>query len=106
MATKDWSNVYVLRQEYNKFQKKWFPIVIYWNVSDSKSWTEALCTEDGTSFYHDEIKTYFTSVTRKGTDKCDPKDVERIIEEYKSENSEPVFEVQQLGRYVPIYKRG
>ena len=28
MKNKDWSNVYVLRQEYNKYQRRWFPIIV------------------------------------------------------------------------------
>lgn len=100
MKNKDWSNVYVLRQEYNKYQRRWFPIIVYWNTSEGKTWQEALCTEDGSSYYHNEVKNY-TDVTRKGTDKCDPEEVKRIVKEYEHENSDPVYEVQKLAAYRP-----
>jgi hypothetical protein len=97
---KDWANVYVLRQEYNKYQRRWFPIVVYWNTSGGKMWQEALCTEDGSSYYHNEVKDY-TRVTRLGTDKCDAEEVKRIVKEYEHENSDPVYEVQKLAAYRP-----
>lgn len=99
-TTKDWSNVYVLRQEYNRFKKCWFPIIVYWNVSGTSRWTEALCTEDGSSYYHTDVPDY-VAVTRKGTDKCDPEHVKRIVNEYEHENDGEVHEVQKLGQYRP-----
>ncbi len=101
MKNKDWSNVYVLRQEYNKYQRRWFPIIVYWNTSEGKTWQEALCTEDGSSYYHTEVKDY-TAVTRKGTDKCNAEEVKRIVEQYKSEcENKVLYEVQKLASYRP-----
>ena len=102
MATKDWSNVYAVRQEYNKFQKKWFPIILVWSKNDRTAWIEALCTEAGSSFYYTEIKDDYTKVTRKGTDKCDPEDVKRIRDFFEHDyTSEEMHEVQKLGDYRP-----
>ncbi len=100
---KNWSNVYVLRQEYNKYQRRWFPIIVYWGKSDvdNRYWQEALCTEDGSSYYHTEVKDY-TAVTRKGTDKCNAEEVNRIVEQYKSECEQKVlYEVQKLASCRP-----
>jgi len=102
MAKKDWSNVYAVRQEYNKFQKKWFPIILVWGKNDHTAWIDALCTESGSSFYYAEIKEYYTKVTRKGTDKCDPEDVKRIRDFFEHDyTSEDMHEVQKLGDYRP-----
>ena len=48
---KNWENVFVLRQEYNKYQKCWFPIIFFWSCSKvcHKSWIECICTESGDS---------------------------------------------------------
>lgn len=97
---KTWANAYVLRQEYNRYQKRWFPIIVYWNCSGSTRWQEALCTEDGSSYYHTEVKDY-TAVTRKGTDKCNQDEVKRIVKAYENENDEAVYEVKKLGAYQP-----
>lgn len=101
MADKNWSNVYTVRQEYNKYQKTWFPIILVWNKNDRTAWIEALCTETGSSFYYTEIKFDYSKVTRKGTDKCDPEYVKRIREYFKNDySSEEMHEVQKLGAYL------
>ena len=103
---KSWKNVYALRQEYNKYQKCWFPVIFYWNTDGSRSWIEALCTDTGNSFYHGEASLDYSAVTRSGTSKCDPEHVKAIIAEYQSECDEsdpcgPVIEVKKLMAYRP-----
>lgn len=96
------SHVYAVRQEYNPFQKKWFPIVFSWDWSASRCWLDCLCTETGSSFYHIELNDY--GKTSAGTDKCDPDDVKRIVAQFKSEfvvNADRLTEVKKLGAYRP-----
>ena len=100
---KNWDNVFCVRQEYNEYQKKWFPIILYWNGCFPKVHIEALCTETGSSFYYTELKSNFADVTRKGTDKCDPDDVKRIREYFNHDYaSAKMYEVQKLGAYCPV----
>lgn len=111
---KTWKNTYVLRQEYNKYQKMWFPVILYWNAIDEKQqdgsrlfrcWVEGLFTETGSGFYHDEVKADYTAITRPGTDKCDPDDVKRMVDYFLDENKTrpvgPLVEVKKLGTYMP-----
>lgn len=107
---KTWENVYVLRQEYNPHQRCWFPIIVYLNRSKmsktlNRWWEEALCTETGDSFYHTEVKDY-TSTTKKGTDKCDPKHVEFLVNQWKNENDHAVYEVKKLNVYRKEARHG
>ena len=55
---KTWKNVFALRQEYNKYQQAWFPVIFYWNRIEEttpdgttrfRCWVECLCTETGSS---------------------------------------------------------
>ena len=98
---KNWRNVYALRQEYNRFQKRWFPIIVYWNCNRSIVWCEVLCTEDGSSYYHTNLIADYARVTRKGTDKCDQEAVKRMLEYYKAETKGDIYEVEKLGAYCP-----
>lgn len=103
---KTWKNVFALRQEYNKYQKAWFPIIFYWNCDGSRRWIECLCTETGSSYYYSEAKSDYTSISRPGTDKCDPEHVKAIVAHYQAECDEydpcgPVQEVKKLGAYMP-----
>lgn len=115
---KTWQNTYVIRQEYNKFRKAWFPVVLYWNRFLEKKpngdftfrcWVEGVFTETGRSYYHDGLKTPYDRITRPGTDKCDPEDVKAIRDFYldsvKGEPVGPHFEVKKLGAYMPTYPR-
>lgn len=112
---KNWANVYVLRQEYNVYAKKWFPVILYWNRSLDRQhvWVEGLFTETGRSFYYDEIKADYTSITKPGTNKCDPEKVKEMVERYVSDfkhdledpsafdgNDTPI-EVKKLAAYRP-----
>ena len=110
-----WRNVYALRQEYNKYQQAWFPVIFYWNrtvetaadgTTRFRCWVECLCTETGSSYYHDEPKADYASISRPGTDKCDPEHVKAIVEHYQAECDQtdpcgPVQEVKKLGVYMP-----
>ena len=113
-VVKTWKNTYVLRQEYNKYKKMWFPVILYWNTIDDKQpdgsrifrcWVEGLFTENGSGFYHDEVKADYSAITRPGTDKCDPDDVKRMVAYYLDENKTrpvgPLVEVKKLGTYMP-----
>jgi len=112
---KTWENVYVLRQEYNKYARKWFPAILFWERSADRerSWICGLFTEDGETQYYDEVKAYYPDITRAGTGKCDPEDVRVLVERYESDfaddledagafggNSKPV-EVKKLYAYRP-----
>ena len=112
---KTWKNVFALRQEYNKYQQAWFPVIFYWNRMEEttpdgttrfRCWVECLCTETGSSYYHDEAKADYTSISRPGTDKCNPEHVKAIVKHYQAECDEndpcgPVQEVKKLGAYMP-----
>lgn len=109
---KTWQNVYALRQEYNPYQKAWFPIIFYWNRSKIgpakyRCWVEALATETGDSYYHTEIdRGAYSSRTRPGTDKCNPEHVKSIVAYYQQECDKenpcgPVVEVKKLAVYAP-----
>lgn len=111
---KTWKNTYVLRQEYNKYQQAWFPVIFYWNRMEEttpdgttrfRCWVECLCTETGSSYYHDEAKADYTTISRPGTDKCDPEHVKRMVAFYLDENKTrpvgPLVEVKKLGTYMP-----
>lgn len=112
---KTWENVYVLRQEFNKYAKKWFPAILFWERScdRERSWITGLFTEDGETQYYDEVKAYYADITRAGTDRCDPEDVKLLVERYESDferdledadafggNRKPV-EVKRLLAYRP-----
>lgn len=104
MAKKAWNNVYALRQEYNKFQKKWFPIILTWDGStddSSRVWVEALCTENGSTYYWDELKTDYTRISRAGTDKCDAEEVKNMVAFFKSSFNTEMHEVKKLRAYHP-----
>lgn len=112
---KTWKNTYVLRQEYNKYQKMWFPIIFYWNRMEEtttdgatrfRCWVECLCTETGSSYYYSSPKSDYTTISRPGTDKCDPEHVKAMIAQYQADCDEhdpcgPVYEVKKLGAYMP-----
>lgn len=112
---KTWKNTYVLRQEYNQYQKAWFPIIFYWNrtaettpdgTTRFRCWVECLCTETGSSYYYSSPKSDYTTISRPGTDKCDPEHVKAMIAQYQADCDEhdhcgPVFEVKKLGAYMP-----
>lgn len=96
-----WKNVYVLRQEYNKFQRRWFPVLLYWNSDGVRSWIEGLFTE-GNGFYHDEMKyDWYDRVTRPGTGKCDQEEVTAMVKHYLDSCNEPQYQVSKLGSYKP-----
>ena len=96
---KCWENVYVLRQEYNQYAKKWFPVILYWNRSTDRQrvWVEGLFTETGRSYYYDELKVDYTSVTKPGTSKCDPEEVKEMVERYISDFKEDLEEPAAFG---------
>ena len=96
-----WKNVYVLRQEYNKALRKWFPVVMYWRVIGNDSWVEKLEMNDH-GFYHDEVSyQMYDGNTRPGTSKCDPADVSKIVEYHELEGFGHTSEVSKLGSYKP-----
>lgn len=96
-----WKNVYTLRQEYNKYRKRWYPVVVYWNCDGRHRWLETLATDDGVTFYHAEISEgYFRDGTKHGTGHCTPEEVNRILDYYKDENPD-TFRVERLGIYRP-----
>lgn len=112
---KNWKNVYVLRQIYNVYAKKWFPVILYWNCSFGRRnvWVEGLFTETGCSFYYDELKVDYASITKPGTNKCDPEEVKEMVDRYVSDfkddledpsafddNDTPI-EVKKLAAYRP-----
>lgn len=113
---KTWKNTYVLRQEYNKYQRTWYPVILYWNQSMELGplyhcWVEGIFTEDGTSFYSNDLSVGYPAydrITKPGTSKCDPEHVKAIVDYYTELMSHepvgPIFEVKRLGTYRPVYK--
>ena len=100
-------NVYVLRQEYNKYQKKWVPCILFWNGTvekdegDERFWVEGLFTETGKSFYYTEnVQGYYTWSSH-GVSKCDPEDVKRIVDYFLDGENKKWFEVRKLNSYRP-----
>lgn len=102
--TLNWNTVYVLRQEYNKFQRRWFPVLLYWNSDGTRSWIEGVFTE-GNGFYHDELKYInYDKVTRPGTGKCDQEDVAAMVKYHLESCNDPQYPVSKLGAYKPVHK--
>lgn len=112
---KTWKNVFALRQEYNRYRDAWFPIIFFWNRMEEttadgttrfRCWVECLCTETGSSYYYSAPKSDYVSISRPGTDKCDPEHVKAMVAHYQAECDEydpcgPVQEVKKLGAYMP-----
>lgn len=101
-----WRNVYALRQEYNSYAEKWFPVIFYWNCDGTRKWMECLCTETGSSYYYSGTPFDYTSISRPGTDRCDPEDVGNMVAQYRADcagydGCGQVSEVRKLGSYPP-----
>ena len=109
-TVKNWENVFVLRQEYNEYQKCWFPIILFWNCSRAchKSWIECVCTETGDSHYYNEVGFDYYRTTKAGTSKCDPDHVKYLLGQYMKDcqynvdgNGGYPVEVKKLNVYQP-----
>ena len=106
---KNWKNVFVLRQEYNPYQKCWFPIIFFWSCSKvcQKSWIECICTDTGDSHYYNESGYDYYAHSRPGTDRCNPAHVKYLLDQYRTDwhndmdgKGYPV-EVKKLNVYQP-----
>lgn len=96
---------YVIGRE--KFDGKWFPIIVYLNKSTDNYWYEAVCMDDE-GVYHTELgKNYVLHKVKSGTEGCNPEDVEAVEDEFfgpfevEDYPTRRVDSVQDLEEYEP-----